>query len=132
MTRKAALTVRLPGARIAPAKSTWTCGHRRLENSGTKGLSRCSIVVGRVRIITSLWRTGDERTLPLLPYRMDKVELEGVFSEVQARQSGLAAANQRKAESLVMDSIDWSSSEHRWSRAHHWSGHLHRRCLAGR
>src|SRR5215211_8979230 len=67
MTRKAALTVRLPGARIAPAKSTWTCGHRRLENSGTKGLSRCSIVVGRVRIITSLWRTGDDRTLPILP-----------------------------------------------------------------
>lgn len=50
----------------APAKSTWTCGHRRLENSGTKGLSRCSIVVGRVGIITSLWRTGDDRTLPLL------------------------------------------------------------------
>src|SRR5215218_4982421 len=66
MRRNAALTVRLPGARIAPAKSTWTCGHRRLENSGTKGLSRCSIVVGRVRIITSLWRTGDDRTLPLL------------------------------------------------------------------
>jgi hypothetical protein len=40
------------------------------------------MVVGRVRIITSLWRTGDDRTLPLLPYRMDKVELEGVFSEV--------------------------------------------------
>src|SRR5829696_9906931 len=66
MTRKAALTVRLPGARIAPAKSTWTCGHRRLENSGTKGFSKCSIVDGRVRIITSLWRTGDDRTLPLL------------------------------------------------------------------
>src|SRR5215216_4952684 len=66
MTRKAALTVRLPGARIAPAKSTWTCGHRRLENSGTKGFSRCSIVDGRVRIVTSLWRTGDDRTLPLL------------------------------------------------------------------
>jgi hypothetical protein len=48
----------------APASSTWTCGHKRLENSGTKGLSRCSIVVGRVRIITSLWRTGDDRTLP--------------------------------------------------------------------
>jgi hypothetical protein len=31
-------------------------------------------VVGRVRIITSLWQTGDDRTLPLLPYRMDKVE----------------------------------------------------------
>src|SRR5215212_1040147 len=67
MTCNAALTVLLPGARIAPASSTWTCGHRRLENSGTKGLSKCSIVVGRVRIITSLWRTGDDRTLPLLP-----------------------------------------------------------------
>src|SRR5829696_1946647 len=75
MTRNAALTVLLPGARIAPTKSTCTWGHRRLENSGTKGLSRCSIVVGRVRIITSLWRTGDDRTLPLLPYRMDKVQL---------------------------------------------------------
>src|SRR5829696_9777230 len=64
MTRNAALTVLLPGARIAPTKSTCTWGHRRLENSGTKGLSRCSIVVGRVRIITSLWRTGDGRTLP--------------------------------------------------------------------
>jgi hypothetical protein len=63
----------------APASSIWTWGHMRLENSGTKGLSRCSIVVGRVRIITSLWRTGDDRTLPLLPHRMDKVELlEGV------------------------------------------------------
>jgi hypothetical protein len=58
----------------APASSTWTWGHMRLENSGTKGLSRCSILVGRVRIITSLWRTGDDRTLPLLPHRMDKVE----------------------------------------------------------
>jgi hypothetical protein len=38
------------------------------------GFSRCSIMAGRVRIITSLWRTGDDRTLPLLPYRMDKVE----------------------------------------------------------
>src|SRR5918995_1860161 len=75
MTRSAALTVLLPGARIAPASSTCTWGHTRLEKSGTKGLSRCSIVVGRVRIITSLWRTGDDRTLPLLPYRMDKVEL---------------------------------------------------------
>jgi hypothetical protein len=44
----------------APASSTWMWGQRRLENSGTKGLSRCSILVGRVRIITSVcvadWR----------------------------------------------------------------------------
>src|SRR5215208_5514120 len=74
MTRNAALTVRLPGARIAPAKSTWTYGHTRLENSGMNGFSRCSILAGRVRIITSLWRTGDDRTLPFLPHSMDKVE----------------------------------------------------------
>src|SRR5215218_3483525 len=82
MRRNAALTVRLPGARIAPAKSTWTCGHRRLENSGTKGLSRCSIVVGRVRIITSLWRTGDDRTLPLLTLtKWTKSSLEKLFGK---------------------------------------------------
>src|SRR3712207_231218 len=74
MTRNAALTVLLPGARIAPASSSWTWGHTRFENSGMNGFSRCSILVGRVRIITSLWRTGDDRTLPLLPHRMDKVE----------------------------------------------------------
>jgi hypothetical protein len=53
MTRNAALTVRLPGVRIAPASSTWTWGHTRLENSGINGFSRCSILAGRVRIITS-------------------------------------------------------------------------------
>jgi hypothetical protein len=71
------------GCGKAPASSIWTWGHRRLENSGMNGFSRCSILVGRVRIITSLWRTGDDRTLPFLPHRMDKVELEEVFSEVQ-------------------------------------------------
>src|SRR5215208_8264474 len=74
MTRNAVLTVLLPGARIAPASSTWTWGHTRRENSGTNGFSRCSILVGRVRIITSLWWTGDDRTLPLLSHQMDKVE----------------------------------------------------------
>jgi hypothetical protein len=53
IARKAAVTVLLPGARIVPASSTWTCGQTRLENSGTKGFSRCSILVGRVCIIAS-------------------------------------------------------------------------------
>src|SRR5215203_2795178 len=79
MTRNAALTVLLPGARIAPTKSTCTWGHRRLENSGTKGLSRCSIVVGRVRIITSLWRTGDDRTLPFFLTEWIKSSSEAVW-----------------------------------------------------
>src|ERR671917_254109 len=41
-------------------------------------------MVGRVRIITSLWRTGDDRTLPLLLYRMDKVELERLSGKCSA------------------------------------------------
>jgi hypothetical protein len=65
----------------APASSSWTWDHTRLENSGTNGSNRCSIVVGRVRIITSLWRTGDDRTLPPLSHRMDKVELERLFEK---------------------------------------------------
>src|SRR5829696_7925994 len=85
MTRNAALTVRLPGARIAPAESTWTCGHRRLENSGMNGFSRCSILAGRVRIITSLWRTGDDRTLPFLPHSLDKVELRETVWKIAGR-----------------------------------------------
>jgi len=58
-----------PGARIAPASSSWTWGHTHLENRGMNGFSRC-------RIITSLWWAGDDRTLPFLPHRMDKVKLE--------------------------------------------------------
>ena len=36
-------------------------------------------MAGRVRIITSLWLTGDDRTLPLLPRSMNNVELDGVL-----------------------------------------------------
>ena len=64
---KAELTVRFPGARIAPIKSTWTCWKTRLENSGANGAKTRIIPVGRVRIYRSplLAETGDERTLPL-------------------------------------------------------------------
>jgi hypothetical protein len=37
----------------------------------------CSILAGRIRITTSVWRIGGDRTLPLLPHSMAKVELEG-------------------------------------------------------
>ena len=37
----------------------------------------CSILAGRVRITTTAWRTSGDRTLPLLPHSMYKVELEG-------------------------------------------------------
>src|SRR5215208_7009689 len=96
MTRKAALTVRLPGARIAPAKSTWTCGHRRLENSGTNGFSRCSIVVGRVRIITSLWRIGDDRTLPFFLTEWIKSSVEKL-SEKGSEGDSEGGSGQHKA-----------------------------------
>src|SRR5215212_929951 len=98
MARKAALTVLLPGARIAPASSTWTWGHMRLENSGTKGLSRCSILVGRVRIITSLWRTGDDRTLPLLPHRMDKVEQRDCLKSPDGWRTGALPGEENGSE----------------------------------
>jgi hypothetical protein len=46
------------------------------------GFSRCSIWAGRVRTITSLWWTGDDRTLPLL-HRLDKVEGLGRVCKLQ-------------------------------------------------
>jgi hypothetical protein len=36
-------------------------------------------MAARVRIVTSLRPTSDDRTLPLLPRSMNKVELNGVF-----------------------------------------------------
>src|SRR5918994_1964839 len=63
--RKAEATVLLPGARIVPTSSSWTCCQTRLENSGAKGVKSRIIVVGRVRTRSPLFeRTGDERTLP--------------------------------------------------------------------
>jgi hypothetical protein len=47
---KAELTVRLPGARIAPASNTRTWCQTRFENSGSNGEIICIIRVGRVRI----------------------------------------------------------------------------------
>jgi hypothetical protein len=47
---RAEATVLLPGASIAPAKSTWTCWKTLIENSGANGASTCIIVVGKVRI----------------------------------------------------------------------------------
>jgi hypothetical protein len=47
----------------------------RQFDSGINELSICSNLAGRIQIVTSLWRIGDARTLPLLPHRTDKVEL---------------------------------------------------------
>src|SRR5215217_6542076 len=58
--------VLLPGARIAPATSTWTCCQTFFENSGANRVKTRIIWAGRVRIsITSfLADCGEERTLP--------------------------------------------------------------------
>lgn len=75
MTRKAAATVRFPGARIAPASSTWACDHIRSENSGANGFSRCSILVGRVCIVASLGRLATSIPyLSRLPERLKSSE----------------------------------------------------------
>jgi hypothetical protein len=44
-----------------------------------EGFTWCSIMADMVRIINSLWLTGDDRTLPLLLRSLNKVELDGVL-----------------------------------------------------
>ena len=58
IARKAELTVRRPAARIAPVKSSWACCQMRLERSGAKGASTCTILGGRVRILITAF-SGD-------------------------------------------------------------------------
>ncbi len=82
IARKAELTVRRPGARIAPIKSTWAFCQTRLENSGANGATNRIIVVGRVRNkITSFWQIA----VTSVPYpfrpQMAKVELERLFEK---------------------------------------------------
>src|SRR5437764_12653249 len=44
------LTIRCPGARIAPTVNNWACRHTRDENSGANGARRVIISAGRVII----------------------------------------------------------------------------------
>jgi hypothetical protein len=44
-------------------------------------------MAGRVRIITSLWRTGDDRTLPLLPSEWIKSSVERLSEKGSERGS---------------------------------------------
>jgi hypothetical protein len=78
IARKAELTVRRPGARIAPTKSSWAFCQTRFEKSGANGAKSRIIMIGRVRILRSplLAETGDERVpYPFLSL-MAKVELQ--------------------------------------------------------
>ena len=72
--RKAELTVRLPGAKIAPTSSTCARGQTLRQNSSANGARSCIIAVGRVCIVASLGRL--ETSIPYYPFttQMDKVE----------------------------------------------------------
>ncbi len=66
----------MPGARIAPATSTWTCWKTLFENSGANRVKTRIISAGRVRNkITSFWRIA----VTSVPYpfhpQMAKVQL---------------------------------------------------------
>jgi hypothetical protein len=75
---RAELTVLRPGARIAPAKSTWACCQTRLENSGAKGVKTRIISFGRVRI-DHLSLSGLVTSVPY-PFhsQMAKVQLQAL------------------------------------------------------
>ncbi len=74
-TQGGTLTVRFPGARIAPIKSTWAYRQTRLENNGANGAKTRIIPVGRVReSFTSLDGSVTSVPYPFLP-QMAKVQL---------------------------------------------------------
>jgi hypothetical protein len=77
MTRNAALRVLLPGARIAPARAAVGRGaiHALRTVARTDSVGVASWLVGFASSPFSVAETGDDRTLPLLPHPMDKVEL---------------------------------------------------------
>ena len=54
MTRKHAVTVRLPVARIAPTNTIVVCAHTGLENSGANSTSRDNNSAGTVSIVRPL------------------------------------------------------------------------------
>ncbi len=56
---QAELTMRRPGARIAPTTRSGTWRHVRRENSGVKGLRSASMWRGGAAWITSCWLGGD-------------------------------------------------------------------------
>jgi hypothetical protein len=83
--RKAELTVRRPGVRIAPISRTWAFCQTRLENSGTNGAKSRIILAGGVRtsITSSLADCGDESVPYPFSSQIAKVELERAFSEIR-------------------------------------------------
>lgn len=78
ITRRQAVTVRLPGARMAPTKRILTHSQIRSLNSSSKCRSTCIICGGRFRMASPFLGGLGETSVPCLPHfveQMDKVEL---------------------------------------------------------
>jgi hypothetical protein len=83
---RAEATVLLPGARIVPASSSWTCCQTRSENGGTKGVKSRIIWAGRVRTLRSplFWPIAVTSVpYPLRP-QMAKVQQKGHFRKLSS------------------------------------------------
>src|SRR5262249_48383822 len=93
MTRKQAVTVRLPVASRAPTNSTLACSQTGLVNSGANSTINGNNAAGNMGIgKTSLGRKFSRSLcgLPLLFQRpkLDKVELRGWLITYAARRAG--------------------------------------------
>ena len=82
ITRRTAVTVRLPGARIAPASKIFAHSPTRSLNSSSNARNTGIIVCGRLRMASPFFVVGPKLSVPCLPflvYRMDKVKLRVRF-----------------------------------------------------
>jgi hypothetical protein len=68
ITRRTAVTVRRPGARIAPVRSTLTCCQTGFENVGAKTAITLINVVGRESIAILSPLRNDVLSLPTYSY----------------------------------------------------------------
>jgi hypothetical protein len=99
MTRKAEVTVRLPGAGIAPSSSTWACSKTGLENNGGERYNQRRQFERQCRhrsptfgkVVTSL------RCLSVFVQRskMDEVELRDSFASCITRTAAFRTAQLR-------------------------------------
>src|SRR5204862_3796418 len=78
MTRNTAVTVRVPGARMAPTSRTLAHSHTCSRKTSSKCRRTVIMAGGRSRMVQSFLVIGSESSVPCLShfvYQMDKVEL---------------------------------------------------------